>query len=256
MISQHDKAATFHALHVKGDPLILFNIWDAGSAKAVAKAGAKALATGSRSVAGALGYNDGEALPYAEVLANASRIVAASDLPVTLDFEGAYAQTPDDIAANVAVVLETGVIGFNFEDQIVGGTGLYSIPDQAARIAAMRGACDAKGVNTFINARTDIFLKAPRDTHNADMVEHAIARSLAYGEAGASGLFVPGLVDTMLIKAILDACPLPVNVMAVPGTPENSALAKLGVARISYGPIPWAKAMAFVEESARAAMGG
>jgi 2-methylisocitrate lyase-like PEP mutase family enzyme len=256
MTSQHDKAATFHALHVKGDPLILFNIWDAGSAKAVAKAGAKALATGSRSVAGALGFDDGEALPFAEVLANASRIVAASDLPVTLDFEGAYAQSPDDIAANVAIVLETGVIGFNFEDQIVGGTGLYSIPDQAARIAAMRGACDAKGLNAFINARTDIFLKAPRDTHNADMVEHAIARSLAYGEAGASGFFVPGLVDTILIKAILEVCPLPVNVMAVPGAAENSALAELGVARISYGPIPWAKAMTFVEESARAAMVG
>jgi 2-methylisocitrate lyase-like PEP mutase family enzyme len=253
MTSQHDHAATFHALHVKGAPVILFNIWDAASARAVAKAGAKALATGSRSVAGAYGFDDGEHIPMALLLDNARRIVAANTLPVTLDFEGAYASDPATIAANTRAAIATGVIGFNFEDQIVGTAELYTIPDQATRIAAMRGACDAAGVNAFINARTDIFLKAPRDTHSADMVEHAIARSLVYADAGASGFFIPGLVNLDLIKAVVDASPLPVNVMALPGAPDNEVLASVGVARISYGPIPWAKAMAFVEDSARAA---
>lgn len=202
MTTQQDHAATFHALHVKGDPVILFNIWDAGSAVAVAKAGAKALATGSRSVAGSLGYDDGEALPIEVALAHVAAIVAGSTLPVTLDFEGAYAADPDTVAANTRAALGTGVIGFNFEDQIVGGEALYSIPDQAARIAAMRGACDSVGVDAFINARTDIFLKAPRDTHNAVMVEHAIARALACGDSGASGLFFPGLIDPALVKAV------------------------------------------------------
>jgi 2-methylisocitrate lyase-like PEP mutase family enzyme len=256
MTSQQDHAAAFHALHIKGDPVILFNIWDAASGRAVAKAGAKALATGSRSVAGAYGFDDGEQIPMELLLDNARRIVGANDLPVTLDFEGAYARDPDTIGTHTRAALGTGVIGFNFEDQIVGGEGLYSIPDQAARIGAMRSACTTAGVNAFINARTDIFLKAPRDTHNIDMALHAIARSIAYSEAGASGFFIPGLVDPTLIKAVCDASPIPVNVMALPGAPDNIALANLGVARISYGPIPWAKAMAFVEESARAAMGG
>jgi 2-methylisocitrate lyase-like PEP mutase family enzyme len=255
MTQQQDHANAFHALHVKGDPVILFNVWDPGSAAAVTKAGAKALATGSRSVAGAHGFDDGETLPMELLLANAARIVAGSHLPVTLDFEGAYARDPDTVAAHTRLALGTGVIGFNFEDQIVGTADLYTIEEQSARIAAMRGACEAAGVGAFINARTDIFLKAPRDTHDAAMVEHAIARAVAYAQAGASGFFIPGIVDPILIKAVVDACPLPVNVMALPGAPDNVALANMGVARISYGPFPWAKAMAFVEESARAAMG-
>jgi 2-methylisocitrate lyase-like PEP mutase family enzyme len=255
MTSQHDHAAAFHALHLKGDPVILFNIWDAGSAVAVAKAGAKALATGSRSVAGALGYDDGEALPLAMALANVAGIVERAALPVTLDFEGAYARDPDMVAANTAAALATGIIGFNFEDQIVGGEGLYSIADQSARIAAMRGACNAKNLNAFINARTDIFLKAARDTHSGDMVEQALARAMAYQEAGASGFFAPGLADLTLITQLCAQSPLPVNIMASPVSPSNADLVKAGVSRISYGPRPWAHAMMFVEDQARQAMG-
>lgn len=255
MTTQQDHAATFHALHVKGEPVILFNIWDAGSAAAVAKAGAKALATGSRSVAGALGYDDGEVLPLDMALAHVSAIVMRSALPVTFDFEGAYARDPDAVAANTRAALGTGVVGFNFEDQIVGGEGLYSIPDQSARIAGMRRACEAAGVNAFINARTDIFLKAPRDVHNDAMVEQAIARALAYADAGASGFFAPGLVDLALITRLCVESPLPINVMALPVSPPKRDLIQAGVSRISYGPIPWAKAMAFIEDQARQAMG-
>jgi 2-methylisocitrate lyase-like PEP mutase family enzyme len=255
MTTQQDRATAFQALHIKGNPLILFNMWDVASANAVAKAGAKALATGSRSVAGAFGFGDGEMIPLALALEHVSRIVTASDLPITFDFEGAYATGPEGVAANTRATLATGIIGFNFEDQILGTAQLYSIPDQAARIAAMRGDCDVSGVNAFINARTDIFLKAPRDTHDSAMVDHAIERAIAYHKAGASGFFAPGLVELALIKKLCAACPLPVNVMALPGAPDNKTMANAGVARISYGPIPWAKAMAFVEESARAAMG-
>jgi 2-methylisocitrate lyase-like PEP mutase family enzyme len=255
MTIQQDRAAAFHALHIKGTPLILFNIWDAGSAVAVAKAGGKALATGSRSVAGALGYDDGEVLPLAMALANVAGIVARAALPVTLDFEGAYARDPDRVAANTAAALETGVIGFNFEDQIVGGEGLYSIPDQSARIAAMRGACDAAGVYAFINARTDVFLKASRDTHTVEMIDQALTRAIAYQEAGASGFFAPGLADLTLITQLCAQCPLPINIMASPVSPSNADLAKAGVSRISYGPRPWAHAMMFVEDQARQALG-
>ncbi|HKR23657.1 MAG TPA: isocitrate lyase/phosphoenolpyruvate mutase family protein, partial [Allosphingosinicella sp.] len=119
------KFETFAALHVPGEPLILYNAWDAGSAKVVAEAGARAIATGSASVAAAHGYDDAEGLPLALALANAERVVAAVELPVTIDFEGGYAVAPEGVAANMAKLAATGAVGCNFEDQIVGGEGLH-----------------------------------------------------------------------------------------------------------------------------------
>ena len=160
-MTQSEKFRAFAALHVPGDPLILFNAWDAGSAKAVAEAGAKAIATGSASVAGGARLRRrAKRCRSALALANAARVVAAVDLPVTIDFEGAYAVEPEGVAANMARLAATGAIGCNFEDQVVGGEGLHPIEVQAARIA--RGARAAVGADFFINARTDIFLKAKR----------------------------------------------------------------------------------------------
>ena len=215
-MTQSDKYRAFAALHVPGDPVILFNAWDAGSAKAVAEAGAKAIATGSASVAGAQGFSDAEALPLGLALANAARVVAAVDLPVTIDFEGAYAVEPDGVAASMARLAATGAIGCNFEDQVIGGEGLHEIADQAARIAAARTAV---GADFFINARTDIFLKAKPETHDAAMVDAALERARAYADAGASGFFVPLLSDLALLERVCAASPIPVNFMAFPGAP-------------------------------------
>src|SRR4051812_12795750 len=129
-----EKARAFAALHKPGDPLILYNAWDAGSAKIIAAAGAKAIATGSFSVAGAQGYDDREAFPLDLALANAERIVRAVDLPVTIDFEGGYAVEPDVLADNFKRLATTGAIGCNFEDQVVGGDDLHPVAVQAARI--------------------------------------------------------------------------------------------------------------------------
>lgn len=254
MTPQNDKAAAFHALHVKGSPIILFNIWDAGSAATVAKAGAKAIATGSAPVAMANGFGDGEKIPLDFVLDNASRIVNAVDLPVTLDFEGAYGVAPDEIASNVSKALQTGVVGFNFEDQIIGETGLYEASAQSERVAAVRNACDASGVNAFLNARTDIFLKAKPDTHSDAMLEEAIQRGQAYENAGASGFFVPGLIDEIMIEKLCKAVALPVNIIALPGAPANARLAELGVARISYGPVPYRQMVSWMMEEAQKAL--
>src|SRR5438270_10676960 len=150
------KFEAFAALHVPGDPLVLFNIWDVGSALAVAAAGAKALATGSHPVADANGWPDGQQVPLDFVFANAKRIVEAVELPVTVDFESAYSADPEEGAANVARLKETGAIGCNFEDQVIGGEGLHSLQLQAQRVAAIRKAV---GDDFFINARTDLFLK-------------------------------------------------------------------------------------------------
>lgn len=247
MTSPSDKYRAFAALHVPGDPVILFNAWDAGSAKVVAEAGARAIATGSASVAGAQGFSDAEALPVGLALANAARVVEAVELPVTIDFEGAYAVAPEGVAASMARLAATGAVGCNFEDQVIGGEGLHETAEQAARIAAARTAA---GADFFINARTDIFLKAKPDSHDAAMVDAALERARAYADAGASGFFVPLLADLGLLERFCAASPLPVNFMAFPGAPAAAEVAATGVARISHGPFPWRLAMAALKEAA------
>ena len=242
-MSQAQKAQDFAALHRPGDPLLLYNVWDAGGAQAIAEAGAKAVATGSWSVAAAHGYPDGQAIPLDLVLTIVARIAATVDLPVTLDFEGGYAEAPEDLAANLARVIEAGAVGINFEDQVVGGAGLHPAGVQCERIAALRRAAEAASLPFFINARTDLFLKQrDRAQHGALMAE-TLERAAAYAEAGASGFFVPGLVDPDLIGAVCEATSLPVNVMMLDGAPSMEALASLGAARVSHGPGPYFTAM-------------
>ena len=251
--NQPARAAALKALHVPGDPAILFNVWDPGSAKAVAGAGAKALATGSASVGGALGYDDAEAVPLDAVLANVAAIVRAVDLPVSLDFEGGYAIAPEEVAANVAGVIETGVVGINFEDQVIGGEGLHPLDLQCERIAAIREAAEAAGIDLFINARTDVWLKAGRSTLAPDaLFDEAARRCEAFVAAGASGFFVPGLTDEADIARICEMSPLPVNAMMFDAMPSHARLAELGVARISHGPGPWRLAMAALADAAQA----
>ena len=138
MVTQKEKAEAFRNLHVKGSPVILFNIWDVGSARTIEQAGAKAIATGSWSVAAAHGYDDGENIPLALVLANTKRIVESVSLPVTLDFETGYATDLSGLKDNIRNVIAAGAIGINFEDRIIDADELQSIADQSARIAAIR----------------------------------------------------------------------------------------------------------------------
>ena len=255
-MTQPDKARSFAGLHVAGNPLVLYNIWDAGGAAAIAEAGAKAVATGSWSVAAAHGYPDGQSIPMDLVLQIVSRIAATADIPLTVDFEGGYAEAPDAVAANVTRVIGAGAVGINFEDQIVGGTGLHPTDRQCARIVAVRQAAEAAGVPLFINARTDLFLKERDRSRHQDLMAEAQARAAAYADAGASGFFVPGLVDPDLIRAICDAAALPVNVMTMAGAPSAGELAAIGVARISHGPGPYLEAMAALGNRYREAAGG
>jgi len=253
MSTQNEKASLFHALHVRGDPVVLYNIWDPGSAKTVEEAGAMALATGSWPVAVAQGYGDGQNIPMEAVIDNVSRIVNRTELPVTLDFEGGYAVDESRLKSNIKSALETGVIGFNFEDQVVGGEGLHPLEMQQGRVAAVRSAIDDFGVGAYLNARTDLFLKTNPKDHNAQMLDEAIDRAKVYEQAGADGFFAPALLDEALIEKLCKAIALPVNIIAIPGCPPKEKLAELGVARISYGPVPYRKLMATLAEDARAA---
>jgi 2-methylisocitrate lyase-like PEP mutase family enzyme len=240
---------TFAALHVPGDPVILYNIWDVGSAKAVVAAGAKAVATGSHPVGDASGFGDAQQVPLDYVFSNARRIVDSVELPVTVDFEGAYSIDPDEGGANVARLAQTGAVGCNFEDQVVGGEGLHPLDLQVRRIAAIRRAV---GDQFYINARTDLFLKT--QTYDDALIEQVVERGKAFADAGASGFFVPGLSDPKQIERVVREVPLPLNVIAFPGAPDKNVWADSGVARISHGPFPHRALMAKLTEMAREAI--
>ena len=244
-----NKYETFAALHVPGDPVILYNIWDVGSAHAVVAAGAKALATGSHPVADANGWPDGEKVPIDFALANARRIAAAVELPLTVDFESAYSTDPGEGGANVARLAETGAVGCNFEDQVIGGEGVHPLDFQVKRIAAIRAAV---GADFFINARTDLLLKT--DTHDDALIDQVVERGKAFADAGASGFFVPRLADTKQIERVVREVPLPLNVIAFPGAPDKAVWASGGVARISHGPFPHRALMSHLAEAARVAI--
>jgi 2-methylisocitrate lyase-like PEP mutase family enzyme len=248
-VKRNDKARWFAALHVKGAPILLYNAWDAGSARAIVQAGANAIATSSCAVAHALGYDDGEKIPKALVEEVAAGIVEAVDVPVTVDLEGGYSEDDDELAKNIARLLHFGIVGINFDDRVVNGSGLYGADRQAKRIAAIRKAAQQKGVELFINARTDLFLESKEDP--AKSVDEAIERAKVYAAAGASGFFAPGLRREALIGRICEGVSLPVNVMYMEGLPSHDRLSRLGVSRISYGNLPYVRAMEAVQKQAK-----
>lgn len=246
-----DKTAAFRALHVPGDPLILVNIWDAGSARAVAAAGAKAIATGSFGVAGAQGRDDGEHFPLDDVFENLRRILSVvPDLPVTIDMESGYGADPAAVGVSVGRAREAGAAGINMEDRLPGERDLLPIADAVARYRA------AADTGIFVNARCDTFRGQDAATDGDALVAATLDRARAYADAGAGSLFVPFLADARCIGAICAASPLPVNILRAKAGPTHQELAELGVARISHGHQPWAAAMAWLTGQAQQIFGG
>ncbi|WP_068784038.1 isocitrate lyase/PEP mutase family protein [Paenibacillus phocaensis] len=249
-----EQARRFKARHVPGQPLVLFNVWDAGSALAMKEAGAEAIATGSWSVAAAHGYEDGEKLPFELVLANLERIVRViPDLPVTIDIESGYGLSAAEVGQHVRLILEAGAVGINLEDQKIGGEGLYSVEEQSRRIAAAREAAEEAGIPLFINARCDVFFQPDAAAVPGDaQMDEAIRRARAYAEAGADGIFLPGLNEPERIALLGPSSPLPLNLMVgTAASPSLRELAALGVARVSYGPHPYLQAMDAFREAGR-----
>lgn len=245
-----DKISAFRALHVPGKPLILVNIWDAGSARAVADAGAGAIATGSYGVAGAQGRADGEDFPLADALVNLDRILAVTDLPVTIDMESGYGADPALVGVSVAKARAAGAAGINMEDRLPGANDLLPLADAAARYRA------AADTGLFVNARCDLFRGRDAKQDGAALVAATLERARAYADAGAGGLFVPFLGDAGCIGAICDGSPLPVNILRSQSGPTHRELAGLGVARISHGHQSWAAAMRWLTAQAQQVFAG
>jgi 2-methylisocitrate lyase-like PEP mutase family enzyme len=253
MTTQVQRAQRFRKLHVPGEPVVLFNIWDPGSAKAVAKIGAKALATSSWAVSEATGYSDGEHTPLSVAIDNLRRIAEATDLPVTVDLESGYGDTPNKVGKTIALAIKAGAIGCNLEDSFPENGSLREIAHQVDRIRHARKRADQTDVSFFINARTDVFLQTSQEKHDVSLLAETLERAHAYAEAGANGLFVPGVADSALIAELTKASPLPVNIMVSQGA-NVDALARLGVARVSYGADPYVVTLNALQEAARKAI--
>ena len=225
-------AEALRALHQPGKPLVLANIWDAASAKAVVEAGFPAVATSSGAVAESLGYQDGQDCPVTEMFAAAARITRVVPVPVTVDAEAGYGLAPDDLAARL---LAAGAVGCNLEDTVHPGRTLADPRAHAEYLAAVRAAGDL-----VINARVDTFLRAPAGATERDVLPDAVDRARAYLAAGADCVY-PILVRDPAVIADFTAAvaPAAVNVIAVPGGPSIAELAELGVARVSMGTGLW-----------------
>ena len=237
-MSQSDRAARFRQLHAPGaDPiLVLPNAWDAMSARLVEEAGASAIATTSAGISWALGRPDGQGLTREAMVAAVRVIAEAVHVPVTADMESGYgAGTPEDVAETARAVIAAGAVGINLEDAPgPAGAPILEAEAQSTRIAAARAAASAAGVDLFINARTDVYLRKVGD--EGERFAETVRRAKSYTAAGADGVFVPGVADAETIRRLAAAVGAPLNVIGGPGVPSVAELRALGVARVSVGP--------------------
>ncbi|RIK91561.1 MAG: isocitrate lyase/phosphoenolpyruvate mutase family protein [Proteobacteria bacterium] len=240
----NDRSARFRALHAKGELLLLPNAWDAASARLFEAAGARAIATTSAGLAWSCGWPDGNALPirvYAAALEAIARVVG---VPISADAEGGYAGDPRAAGEHVAALVGAGAVGINLED---GGDPPELL---CAKIDAVKSAAARAGVDLFVNARTDVVLRALVPPERA--LEETLARGRRYRDAGADGLFVPKLAETDAIRTIAAEIDLPLNLLVVPGLAPPAALRALGVRRVSAGSSIAATAYGVARRAARA----
>lgn len=250
------RAERFLRLHDGPAPLRLVNAWDRFSARVFVLAGASAVGTSSFAVALARGYQDGQRIPWALAREVVAEVVdAVGDVPVTADIEAGQGPAPSDVAAAVGDVIAAGAVGVNIEDSLPQACGeLFSIEAQCERLGAARTAAQSRSLPLFINARCDVYFGGdiPEEERPGQLLE----RAMAYAEAGASGIFVPGLTDLRVLARLCDAVGVPVNVMVGPGLPSVEALADAGVRRISQGGVSFLLAVGYLERMASAFLTG
>lgn len=220
------KAARFLALHRPGQPLLMPNVWDAGSARALTSLGFEALATTSSGFAATLGRLDGS-VTREEALDHAASIVAATELPVSADLENCFADDPDGVAETISLACGTGLAGASVEDFT--GNADDPIYEFDLAVERVRAAAQVAHEQSFV-----LTARAENHLHGRDDLEDTVARLLAYQEAGADVVFAPGVRAAEDIRRLVQAVQIPVSVLA-PGSPPVPELAALGVSRVSVG---------------------
>lgn len=230
-LAQIQRAEHFRALHDRRQVLLLPNAWDAGSARAFAHLGFGSIATTSAGVAWSLGYPDGEQAPLHEVIAAIGRMVRVTSVPVSVDFEAGYGDSPEAVATNVRAVIDAGAAGINLEDGIH-HQSLREIDDAVRRIAAARQAAREVGVPIVINARVDTWIVGSEAT-TSERIRETLRRARAYLEAGADCIYPIALADPEVIARLCAGIRGPVNIGAHAGLPNLAELGRLGVARVS-----------------------
>jgi 2-methylisocitrate lyase-like PEP mutase family enzyme len=254
-LTQHERALRFRALHTGDRPLQLANAWDPTSAAVMAAAGAPAIGTTSFGVALAHGVGDAELVPFADVLSLVDAVSSRLDVPVSVDLEAGRGAAPPDVQRAVAAVIDRGAVGVNIEDTIPGQQGrLRDVDDQAARLRAARDAATATGIPIFVNARCDVWFGA--DLPAETQLDEALRRARAYRDAGADGLFVPGLLDLTTLRELTRQVEIPINVMVGIGAPSLDELAAAGVRRLSQGGEPFLAAVGMIKTLTERYVGG
>lgn len=238
------------SLHTPGAPLLLPNVWDVSTARAVVAAGFPVVATTSAGVAAALGYEDHEGAPAEEMLAAAARIARGVEVPVTVDAEGGYGMEPEEL---VAALRRAGAAGCNLEDSDHAAGSLRDPEVHAQWLRAVRTAASADGYPLVINARVDVFVRQAMagagPEIQPELVPEALGRARAYLDAGADSVYPIALWEPVALRRFVAEAPGPVNVMRMPQLPSLAELSALGVARVSWASYLYRDAMArFAEQ--------
>lgn len=235
-------------LHNAAEILQVVNVWDVISAKVIADLdGSTALATASHSIAASLGFEDGENIPRELMIEAVGRIAAASTLPVSADLEAGYGNAGETIRQAIGV----GIVGANLEDQ------LKPFDEAVAAVRAAVRAAEAEGIVFALNARTDVFVKGAKDSDKTSQIAEAIKRGQAFLAEGATSVFVPGLFDEATVSALVQGLGWnKLSVVGVPGSLNPVSLQKLGVSRISYGPLTQRVALTALQSVAQELLAG
>ncbi|HXR83841.1 MAG TPA: isocitrate lyase/phosphoenolpyruvate mutase family protein [Hanamia sp.] len=229
------KEKQFHQLHHNGEPLVLPNIWNTLGARLLEELGYKAIATASASIAFSNGYDDGQKIPFDELLFLLKKIVKNVKIPVSADIESGYAKSSIELRENIKKLIDTGISGINFEDSLHDESKLFSKEEQSEKINLIKKTASENRSNLFINARTDVFIKENKASKEEKLTE-AIERGKAYKNAGADSFYPIFLKEKEGIETIVKEVSLPVNILMVSGIPDFSTLKEIGVSRISLGP--------------------
>jgi 2-methylisocitrate lyase-like PEP mutase family enzyme len=238
----------FLQIHHAAKPLLMPNAWDAASALLFQTDGAPAIATSSATLAWSLGYADGSALPRHELINAVARMQRVLTVPLTIDIEDGYSDSPEKVADLICELARMGVVGANLED----GTGAPEM--LAAKISASRKAL--AGQDFFINARTDVYLrKLAEGIEGTSALQMSLNRLAQYQAAGASGAFVPGLGDVGDVARMAAEISMPLNLMTYPGMPAVAALFAAGAKRFTVGPGLFQAGYAHAREHARSWIG-